>query len=49
MGTAPGFDRANNVEQVVWVNMPPGDATITIRAFHITSFAQPYAYAWRIS
>lgn len=49
MGTAHGFDRANNVEQVLWTNMPPGDATITILAFRITSFPQPYAYAWRIS
>ena len=28
---------------------PPGDAKITIRAFRITRFPQPYAYAWRIS
>jgi subtilisin family serine protease len=49
MGTSPGFDRANNVEQVLWVNMPPGDAKIHIRAFHITRFPQPYAFAWRIS
>ncbi len=27
---------------------PPGDAKITIRAFRITSFPQPYAYAWRL-
>jgi hypothetical protein len=49
MGTASGFDRANNVEQVRWSNMPPGDAKITIRANRITRFPQPYAYAWRIS
>jgi serine protease AprX len=49
MGTAPGFDRANNVEQVVWTNMPPGVAKIVIRAFHITRFPQAYSYAWRIS
>ncbi|MEN4475727.1 S8 family serine peptidase [Mycolicibacterium cosmeticum] len=49
MGTARGFDRANNVEQVSWTNMPAGDATITIRAARITSFAQPYSYAWRLS
>jgi hypothetical protein len=28
--------------------MPPGPAEITIRAFRITAFAQPYAYAWRV-
>lgn len=49
MGTGPGFDRANNVEQVLWVNMPPGAAKIVIRAFHITRFPQSYSYAWRIS
>ena len=49
MGTAKGFDRVNNVEQVLWVNMPPGDAKVTIRATRITRFPQPYAYAWRIS
>ena len=49
MGTGKGFDRTNNVEQVVWPNMPPGDAKIIIRAFRITQFAQPYAYVWRIS
>jgi hypothetical protein len=49
MGTSREFDRINNVEQVLWVNMPPGKATITVRAFHITNFAQPWAYAWRLS
>jgi serine protease AprX len=43
------FDRLNNVEQVLWVNMPPGPAKITISAFRITRFPQPYAYAWRLS
>ncbi|WP_160109674.1 S8 family serine peptidase [Pseudomonas izuensis] len=49
MGTSSGFDRLNNVEQVQWPNMPPGKATIIIRATRITRFPQPYAYAWRIS
>jgi hypothetical protein len=49
MGTASGFDRVNNVEQVLWENIPPGDAKITVRAFRITQFPQPYALAWRIS
>lgn len=49
MGTGAGFDRANNVEQVLWHNMPPGEAKIVFRAFRITQFAQPYAYVWRIS
>jgi len=49
MGTASGFDRVNNVEQVLWENIPPGDVKITVRAFRITQFPQPYALAWRIS
>ncbi|WP_131784187.1 S8 family serine peptidase [Protofrankia symbiont of Coriaria ruscifolia] len=49
MGTSEKFDRVNNVEQVAWTNMPPGRAEIVIRAFRITNFPQPYAYAWRIS
>ena len=49
VGTSGAFDRVNNVEQVLWTNMPPGAAKIIIRAFHITRFPQPYAYAWRIS
>lgn len=49
MGTGKGFDRVNNVEQVVWESIPAGAVTITVTAFHITQFAQPWAYAWRIS
>jgi subtilisin family serine protease len=49
MGNAEGFDRTNNVEQVVWPSMPPGQAKIIVRAARITRFAQPYSYAWRIS
>jgi serine protease AprX len=49
MGTSNGFDRVNNVEQILWSNMPPGEAQVTIRATRITRFPQPYAYAWRIS
>jgi hypothetical protein len=49
MGTSSGFDHVNNVEQVLWPNMPAGNAKVTIRATRITRFPQPYAYAWRIS
>jgi hypothetical protein len=44
-----GFDRQNNVEQVLWTGMPPGEAKIVIRAFRIAQFPQPYAYVWRLS
>src|SRR5215211_3100236 len=49
MGTSSGFDRVNNVEQILWANMPPGEARVIIRATRITLLPQPYAYAWRIS
>ncbi|MFF8429067.1 S8 family serine peptidase [Streptomyces sp. NPDC016566] len=48
MGTDPGFDRTNNVEQVQWEDIPVGDAEVVVRAHRITRFAQPYAVAWRI-
>jgi serine protease AprX len=48
-GAGKNFDRTNNVEQVVWNNMPSGPAKITVVAFRITQFAQPYAFVWRIS
>jgi len=41
------FDRANNVEQVVWTNPPAGTATVTVRAHRITLLPQPYALVIR--
>jgi serine protease AprX len=55
MGTSPGFDRVNNVEQVVWSDLPRGDVTVVVKAFRITDGPdpndgpQPYALAWRFS
>jgi subtilisin family serine protease len=49
MGTSTGFDRTNNVEQVRWENVSPGDIDIIVRAHRITRFPQPYACVWRIS
>ncbi|MER6958478.1 S8 family serine peptidase [Streptomyces sp. NPDC000618] len=49
MGTSTGFDRTNNVEQVHWEKVPPGDVDIIVRAHRITRFPQPYACVWRIS
>ena len=40
MGTSKeGFDRFNNVEQVLWEHVPSGDLEVIIRAFRITQFA----------
>jgi serine protease AprX len=47
-GTSNAFDRSNNVEQVIWNNVPAGDVKMIFKAYKITQFPQPYAYAWRI-
>jgi hypothetical protein len=49
MGTSSGFDRVNNVEQVVWNNIPAGTAEIIVSAFRVTNFPQPYALVWRLT
>ncbi|KAK2748522.1 hypothetical protein FQN57_000655 [Myotisia sp. PD_48] len=51
MGEGTGFDRANNVEQVLWTKIPAGETKIIIRAYHIVKkeLAQPYALAWSIN
>ncbi|WEW56174.1 hypothetical protein PRK78_001611 [Emydomyces testavorans] len=51
MGEKPDFDRVNNVEQVVWPNIPAGEAIIKIQAYRIVSknVSQPYALAWSIN
>ncbi|KAK4085124.1 uncharacterized protein Triagg1_114 [Trichoderma aggressivum f. europaeum] len=46
-GDGSGFDRRNNVEQVVWKNVQPGSYQITVRAFRILRDPQPFALAWR--
>jgi serine protease AprX len=42
------YDRVNNVEQIYWEHVPSGDLDITIRAYRITQFPQPYAWVWRL-
>jgi len=50
MGLSPGFDEFNNVEQVVWAEICPGEAKIKIQAIRVaTHDPQPFAFAWRIS
>lgn len=48
MGDTSGFDRVNNVEQVVWKEAKPGTYKVTIAAYRTTHDPQPYAYAWRL-
>jgi serine protease AprX len=42
------FDRVNNVEQLVWRNLPVGDVHIVVRAWRVTQFPQSYALAARL-
>lgn len=49
MGLAAGFDRVNNVEQVNWKNISPGEVKVVIRAYRITAQPQRFAVAWRHS
>ncbi|MEE9223844.1 MAG: S8 family serine peptidase, partial [Thermoplasmata archaeon] len=44
-----GFDRKNNVEQVVWTDVPVGDIEILVRAHDISLHLQSYALVVRIS
>ncbi len=44
---SPAFDRQNNVEQIVWDNVPAGDIDITVRAHRIPAFSQSYALVIR--
>ncbi|KAM5458266.1 hypothetical protein MaudCBS49596_000179 [Microsporum audouinii] len=50
MGEKKGFDRTNNVEQVVWANVPSGEVRVTVRAHRIFKrrFAQCFAVAWSL-
>lgn len=43
------FDRRNNVEQVVWANIPEGDVTVIVRGHNVTSLdGQTFAVAWKV-
>jgi serine protease AprX len=48
MGAQHGFDRLNNVEQVLWSGIPPGVTEVKIRAYRITVEKQSFAWAWKI-
>ncbi|HEY3080608.1 MAG TPA: S8 family serine peptidase [Chloroflexota bacterium] len=42
-----GFDRVNNVEQIVWPDVPVGTAEIVVRAFRIPLHPQSFALVVR--
>jgi hypothetical protein len=46
--TSASFDRVNNVEQVVWSEIPKGDVSIIVRANRITQATQSYALVVRV-
>ncbi|KAI4189445.1 MAG: hypothetical protein L6R41_001463 [Letrouitia leprolyta] len=50
MGTSNGTDNANNVERVVWYNIPGGRASIFVHCKRTTTllFDQPYALVWKL-
>ena len=43
------YDRVNDIEQILWEHVPAGDLEVVIRAYRITQYPQPYAYAWRLT
>ncbi|KAH7345793.1 peptidase S8 and S53 [Pyrenochaeta sp. MPI-SDFR-AT-0127] len=48
LGSKSGFDRLNNVEQIVWDGIPHSVAKVIIKAHRITREPQHFSYAWRI-
>ena len=43
------FDRTNNVEQVVWKNVPAGPVTVTVAAHRVTLGPQNFALLVRVA
>ena len=46
---SPAFDRTNNIEQVIWNNVPAGSAIITIAAHRVTLGPQNFALVIRVA
>jgi hypothetical protein len=42
-------ENINNVQQVLWENIPPGDATITVKYRDLQQPPQPFTILWRLS
>ncbi|RSL49572.1 hypothetical protein CEP54_012374 [Fusarium duplospermum] len=51
LGSKKTFDRHNNVEQVLWENLPADvkSVKVIIKAFRFMSSRVPFAYAWRFT
>ena len=41
-------ENLNNVQQVLWKNIPQGNITITVKSSDIQVFPQPFALIWRL-
>jgi hypothetical protein len=46
--SSAAFDRTNNVEQVVWKNVPAGSVTVTVAAHKVTLGPQNFALVIRV-
>jgi len=46
--SSSGFDRSNNVEQVVWTNAPTDRYQVKVRAFRTPLDSQNFALAMRL-
>jgi len=47
VGSRQAFDRRNNVEQIVWANVPGNQVKIVVKGWRLTSDQVPFAYAWK--
>lgn len=50
IGSTEGFDRSNNVEQIIWPDIAGAtgdDVQIVVRHYRLLSERVPFAYAWR--
>jgi len=47
--TSKGFDRTNNVEQILWDGIPTGPVTISVVAHSVTTTPQSFALVIRVS
>lgn len=47
VGATQPFDRRNNVEQILWPQVPGDHVQIVIKHYRLLSARVPFAYAWR--
>ncbi|OAL28127.1 hypothetical protein AYO20_09546 [Fonsecaea nubica] len=47
VGATRTFDRRNNVEQIIWAQIPGDEVEIVVKPFRLFSERVPFAVAWR--